>query len=109
MTAIPCGQKNNSSEVSHSQIVTPPFAAMEGTTLRLKTATTNSRTRSQRPRTRFRCGCSASWFGSDKSRSRIQVSKFQKFQSFKGFIVSGKTFGGEVYTAASPVLETLPP
>src|ERR1041384_226147 len=29
---------------------------MEGTTFRLKTATTKSRTRSQRPRTRFRCG-----------------------------------------------------
>src|SRR5690242_15004917 len=41
-----------------SQTVTPPFAAMEGTTLRLNTATTNNSTRSQRPRTRFRWG----WF-----------------------------------------------
>ena len=39
-----------------SQIVTPPLAAIEGTTLRLNTATTKSRTRSQRPRTRLRCG-----------------------------------------------------
>src|SRR5260370_30290299 len=39
-----------------SQTVTPPLAAMLGTTLRLKTATTNSSTRSKRPRTRFRCG-----------------------------------------------------
>src|SRR5580704_3228576 len=41
-----------------SQIVTPPLAAIDGTTLRLKTATTKRRTRSQRPRTRRRCGAS---------------------------------------------------
>src|SRR6476646_248863 len=56
MTAMPCGQKNNTREISHSQTVTPPLAAMEGTTFRLKTATTNSSTRSQRPRTRLRWG-----------------------------------------------------
>ena len=39
-----------------SQIVTPPFAAIDGTTFKLQTATTNSKTRSQRPRTRFRWG-----------------------------------------------------
>src|SRR5690242_11659565 len=58
MTAMPCGQKKRTSEMIQSQTVTPPFAAMEGTTLRLKTATTKSRTRSQRPRTRLRCGAS---------------------------------------------------
>ena len=36
-----------------SQMVTPPLAAMEGTTLRLKTATTKRRTRSRRPRARM--------------------------------------------------------
>src|SRR6516165_6066497 len=56
MTAIPCGQKNRPSEISHSQMVTPPLAAMDGTTFRLKTATTNSSTRSRWPRTRLRCG-----------------------------------------------------
>src|ERR1700739_451271 len=40
-------------------MVTPPLAAMDGNTLRLKTATTKSSTRSRRPSTRFRCGCSA--------------------------------------------------
>src|ERR1700677_3537751 len=60
MTAIPCGQKNNSREMIQSQIVTPPLAAIDGTTLRLKTATTKRRTRSKRPRTRRRCGAAAS-------------------------------------------------
>ena len=31
----------------HSQTVTPPLAAIDGTTFRLKTATTKSNTRSQ--------------------------------------------------------------
>src|SRR5436189_2728493 len=63
---MPCGQKNNRIEMIHSQIVTPPFAAIEGTTFRLKTATTNSKTRSQRPRTRFRCGGLAESLAPDK-------------------------------------------
>ena len=50
--------EEETSEMSQSQTVTPPLAAIDGTTFRLKTATTNSSTRSQRPRTRFRCGCS---------------------------------------------------
>src|ERR1700733_11996547 len=58
MTAIPCGQKNNKREMIQSQMVTPPLAAIDGTTLRLKTATTKRRTRSQRPSTRRRCGVS---------------------------------------------------
>src|ERR1700738_3385223 len=53
---MPCGQKNRTREMIHSQTVTPPFAAMDGTTFRLKTATTNSRTRSRRPKTRRRRG-----------------------------------------------------
>src|SRR5437588_537587 len=40
-------------------MVTPPFAAIEGTTFRLKTATTKRRTRSRRPRTRLRWGWAA--------------------------------------------------
>src|SRR5579884_23372 len=56
MTAIPCGQKKSRTEMIQSQTVTPPLAAMEGATFRLKTATTNSSTRSQRPRTRLRLG-----------------------------------------------------
>src|ERR1700685_2129776 len=59
MTAIPCGQKKSTSEMIQSQTVTPPLAAIDGTTLRLKTATTKRRTRSKRPRTRRRCGASA--------------------------------------------------
>src|ERR1700675_3336053 len=46
----------------HSQMVTPPLAAIDGTTFRLKTATIKSRTRSQRPRTRFKCGWLAEFF-----------------------------------------------
>src|SRR5258708_13248008 len=57
---MPCGQKNRTSEIIHSQTVTPPFAAMDGTTFRLNTATTNSRTRSQRPKTRRKRGASFS-------------------------------------------------
>src|SRR5271165_4041366 len=37
-------------------MVTPPLAAIDGSTFRLKTATTNSSTKSRCPRTRFRCG-----------------------------------------------------
>src|SRR6202789_4737772 len=51
---MPWGQKNMSSEIIQSQTVTPPFAAMLGTTFRLNTATTKSATRSQRPSERFR-------------------------------------------------------
>src|SRR6185369_6641272 len=61
MTAMPCGQKNNTSDTIHNQTVTPPLAAIDGTTFRLKMATTNSRTKSARPRTRLRCGCSGSF------------------------------------------------
>src|SRR5947207_13840922 len=53
---MPCGQKKSASEMIHSQTVTPPLAAMDVPTFRLKTATTKSRTRSQRPSTRRRCG-----------------------------------------------------
>ena len=55
MTAMPCGQKNRTSEMIHSQTVTPPLAAIEGTTFKLKTATTNSNTKSRRPRARIKC------------------------------------------------------
>src|SRR5580765_8032734 len=37
-------------------MVTPPFAAIDGSTFKLKTATTNNSTKSRWPRTRFRCG-----------------------------------------------------
>src|SRR5205807_8876686 len=37
-------------------MVTPPFAAIDGSTFKLKTATTNRSTRSRWPKTRFRCG-----------------------------------------------------
>src|SRR5580692_10093301 len=67
MTAMPWGQKKNSKAMIHSQTVTPPLAAIDGTTFRLKTATTKSRTRSKRPRTRFKCGGLASWVSADKS------------------------------------------
>src|SRR5580692_4221874 len=55
---MPWGQKKRTREMIHSQMVTPPLAAMDGTTLRLKTATTKRRTRSHRPRTRRRWGAS---------------------------------------------------
>src|SRR5260370_26099751 len=60
ITAMPCGQKKRMSEMIQSQTVTPPLAAMEGTTIRLKTATTKSKTRSHRPSTRRRGGASTS-------------------------------------------------
>src|SRR5438093_912360 len=69
---MPCGQKNNRIEMIHSQIVTPPFAAIDGTTFRLKTATTKSSTRSQRPRTRLRCGGLADSVAPDKVAPQIE-------------------------------------
>src|SRR5580700_407935 len=57
-TAMPCGQKKKTREISQSQTVIPPLAEIEGTTLRLTIATTKSKTRSQRPRTRLRCAVS---------------------------------------------------
>src|ERR1700731_1399265 len=69
MTAMPCGQKKRRREMIQSQMVTPPLAAMEGTTLRLNTATTNRRTRSRRPRARIRWGWVAGWAVVDKIRS----------------------------------------
>src|SRR6266446_4478908 len=72
MTAMPCGQKNNRIEMIHSQIVTPPFAAIDGTTFRLKTATTKSSTKSQRPRTRLRCGGLAESLAPDKVTPQIE-------------------------------------
>src|SRR5579863_9377422 len=65
MTAMPWGQKKRTREMIQSQMVTPPLAAMEGTTLRLKTATTKRRTRSRRPRARMRWGW-AGWAVVDK-------------------------------------------
>src|SRR5215471_5031122 len=81
MTAIPCGQKKRSREMIHSQTVTPPLAAIDGTTLRLNTATTNSSTRSRRPSARIRwgvsdCGVVAKIIdqGSEvRNRERVQV------------------------------------
>ena len=66
MTAMPCGQKNKSREMIQSQIVIPPFAAIEGTTLRLKTATTNSKTKSRRPSARISFGAASDWDVVDK-------------------------------------------
>src|SRR5579863_7807518 len=61
MTAMPCGQKNRTRDMIQSQMVTPPLAAIEGTTFRLKTATTKRRTRSRRPRARIKCGWATGW------------------------------------------------
>src|SRR5258706_4675089 len=66
MTAMPCGQKKRMSEMIQSQMVTPPLAAMDGTTFRLKTATTKRRTRSRHPRARMRWGWAAGWVVVDK-------------------------------------------
>src|SRR4029077_19600963 len=51
-------QKKRTRQRIQSQTVTPPFAAMLGTTFRLNTATTNRATKSQRPSARFRCAVS---------------------------------------------------
>src|SRR5213082_3552591 len=86
MTAIPCGQKNSNREMIQSQTVNPPFAAIEGTTFRLKTATTNSSTRSQRPRTRLRCGCLGSC--SDKEAPEGSF-EFHSFKDYCRALVTG--------------------
>src|SRR5467141_2704674 len=79
MTAMPCGQKKRMREMIQSQMVTPPLAAMEGTTFRLKTATTKRRTRSRRPRARIRWGW-AGWVVVDKL-----VCWLQRADSSPGF------------------------
>src|ERR1700686_5374316 len=66
MTAMPWGQKKRRREMIQSQTVTPPLAAIEGTTFRLKTATTNRSTRSRRPSARIRWGWAADWVVVDK-------------------------------------------
>src|SRR6202008_3963703 len=70
ITATPCGQKNKRSDTSHSQMVTPPFAAMDGSTFRLNTATTNSSMRSRRPSTRFRWG----WFSTVAVSAAVRLA-----------------------------------
>src|SRR5580693_4081174 len=70
---MPCGKKKRRREMIQSQIVTPPLAAIEGTTLRLKTATTKRRTRSRRPRARIRWGWGAGWVVVDKAKPKQQV------------------------------------
>src|ERR1700688_2071315 len=67
---MPCGQKKRRSEMIQSQMVTPPLAAMEGTTFKLKTATTKRRTRSRRPRARMSLG-GAGWAVVDKVLERL--------------------------------------
>jgi hypothetical protein len=58
-----------------SQMVTPPLAAMEGTTFKLKTATTKRRTRSRRPRARISLGA-AGWAVVDKVVLAAAKSRF---------------------------------
>src|SRR5215813_15585452 len=74
MTAIPCGAKKSSREMIQSQMVTPPLAAMDGTTFKLNTATTNSSTRSRWPRTRLRCGWDSAVFTSSVNVSLRKLS-----------------------------------
>ena len=75
MTAMPWGQKKRAREISQSQTVTPPFAAMEGTTLRLKTATTKRRIRSRRPRTRRRWGAAVDSAGVGTSFGKRKITQ----------------------------------
>src|SRR5580704_19460945 len=86
MTAMPCGQKNRIREMIQSQMVTPPLAAMDGTTLRLKTATTKSRTRSQRPRTRRRWGAAWSPFAIRETASFDNLLLLTTEEHRRGFI-----------------------
>src|SRR5512137_1516902 len=91
---MPCGQKNRTREMIQSQTVTPPLAAMEGTTLRLKTATTKRRTRSQRPNTRRRRG--------DSSTAAVGGAVVTSFVKFVRSMVSRRedADGCENYKAA---------
>src|SRR5258707_12731226 len=103
MTAMPCGQKNNRREMIQSQMVTPPLAAMLGTTLRLKTATTKRRTRSRRPRARMRwvagwavvdtrlCG----WCWPRNSRFLTGLPRFGMTKFLLGYQYPGGAWGGQ--------------
>src|SRR5277367_2357980 len=71
---MPCGQKKRRREIIQSQIVTPPLAAIEGTTFRLNTATTKSNTRSRRPRARIRWGWASDWAVVDTSGNLLKQS-----------------------------------
>src|SRR5258708_11017956 len=97
---MPCGQKNKISEMVHSQTVTPPLAAMEGTTLRLKTATTKRRTRSHRPRTRRRRG--ASGLTGVAIAIVAPFAKFVFYQFLRRRLADGRKTRLPRYTAVPP-------
>src|SRR5580704_15728975 len=90
MTAIPCGQKKSKREMSQSQMVTPPLAAMDGTTFRLKTATTKSRTRSHRPKTRRKWGASGTPFAIGEMASFDNLLLLTTEEHRRDFIGLGK-------------------
>src|SRR5882724_4506025 len=87
MTAMPCGQKKSSKASDQSQTVTPPLAAIVGTTLRLTMATTNSKTRSPWPSTRRRWRVSG-------ARAAVVIS----FVKFVRSLVSHREVAGSCET-----------
>ena len=74
-----------------SQMVTPPLAAMDGTTLRLKTATTKRSTRSRRPRARMSFGAASGWAVVDKifreRRKQVPHSGFRRDEESQRFFL----------------------
>src|SRR5215471_14298678 len=104
MTAIPCGQKNSRMEMIQSQIVMPPLAAIDGTTFRLKTATTNSNTRSQRPRTRFKCGCE---LGSE-DKTALVLRQFGRARIRSAPLVFSERFSERLEAVPSREITELP-
>src|SRR5437879_3869226 len=106
---MPWGQKKRRREIIQSQMVAPPLAAMEGTTLRLKTATTKRRTRSRRPRARIRWGWTG-WVVVDNDpqnvaslrsarrhhlrRGERDVASYVSTRSSVSLVRAGRTGGG---------------
>ena len=102
-----CGQKKRSSEMIQSQTVTPPLAAIDGTTFRLKTATTKSNTRSRRPRARISCGCSTDW--DDVDNIPRELPGFARWTAEGGCPHMNQDRGGRTQSAPARTSAQPPP
>src|ERR1700676_2119747 len=109
MTAMPCGQKKRRREMIQSQTVTPPLAAIEGTTLRLKTATTNRSTRSRRPRARIRWGWAADWVVVDNFFGNASLRLADSHGGCRYVICGGACRGGQLRPALRDTNARQPP
>src|SRR5437016_1811692 len=86
----------------HSQMVAPPLAAIEGTTFRLKTATTKSNTRSRRPRARIKRGWVAGWVVVDNACGPRRSASLCSADSRGGCLYASLAGAGRAGEAPAP-------